>query len=257
MAEECEANGATVVTHIGDVTDKDGLRAFIDEQDDEQEIDLVIANAGVSEQTVGLQTDIVAATRALFAVNVDGVFNTILPLVERMKERRTGQIAIMSSLSGFGGIPSMTSYAASKNAVRAYAHGLRGLLFRYNIYVSVVMPGCVLARWRHLLRPITCSHCCCSYVKSAMTDKSKLSKPFMWDTDVACSYIAKRLSEDTPSIVFPLPLHWAVWLMQSLPVSVRDWAGGMGLFGELAYFKKRRKDREEEKKIREARRKAE
>jgi NADP-dependent 3-hydroxy acid dehydrogenase YdfG len=38
--------------------------------------------------------------RGVFATNVDGVFNSLFPLVETMRTRRSGQIAVVSSLSG-------------------------------------------------------------------------------------------------------------------------------------------------------------
>lgn len=236
VANECDAKGADVVAHKLDVSDEKACEKFILDEDDRENIDLVIANAGVSEATAGddVARDIVKATRTLFSINVNGVFNTVLPLIERMKERRTGQIAIMSSMSGFGSFPMMTAYAASKSAVKAWGSGLRGLLHRYNIYVSVIMPA---------------------YVKSDMTDKSKLPKPFMWSQKKAAKYIRYNLEIDTETIIFPWPVHMFVWFLQSLPVAVKEFLGRTGLVGELKYFRKRKSDYEAEKAARAAREK--
>lgn len=71
-----------------DVTDRQGMERFLFAVDRDAPVDLVIANAGVSESTCGLKHDLAAATRKLFAVNVDGVFNTLLPLLPRMQASR-------------------------------------------------------------------------------------------------------------------------------------------------------------------------
>lgn len=52
-------------------------------------VDLVIANAGIFDTSKEDRDDIATATRKHFAVNVDGVFNTILPLIPRMQVRNT------------------------------------------------------------------------------------------------------------------------------------------------------------------------
>lgn len=70
-----------------DVTDRQRMEKFIVDVDKSSPVDLVIANAGITEETSGTTGDIVAATRKLYAVNVEGVFNSILPLVPRMQVR--------------------------------------------------------------------------------------------------------------------------------------------------------------------------
>ena len=110
VAEACAAKGAHVLQGNMDVTDRDEMAAFILKLDDASPVDLVIANAGVSEETAGVAADVVAATRTLYDVNVGGVFNTVLPLIPRMKERKRGQIAIMSSLAGTSGFPTFVAY---------------------------------------------------------------------------------------------------------------------------------------------------
>ena len=90
-----------------------------------------------------LERDIVGATRALFATNVDGVFNTILPLLPAMKARGAGRIVLMSSMASTGPMSGAVAYSATKAAVRTYGEALRGLLYRDGIRVNVVCPGYV------------------------------------------------------------------------------------------------------------------
>ncbi len=66
------------------------------------ELDLVIANAGISVSTRkkgAAAADIADAD--VFATNVDGVVNTVTPAITSMRARGHGQIALMSSLASF------------------------------------------------------------------------------------------------------------------------------------------------------------
>ena len=152
----------------------------------------MIANAGISENVLGLdRSDIAVATRALFSTNVDGVFNTILPLVAPMKGRRAGCIVIMSSLCSQGPLPGAVAYSATKVAVRTYGEALRGLLHRDGVRVSVICPG---------------------YVESEMT-KANDSKDNvdMMSMERAVAIIAAGIASDTAVISFPSTIHTYFW----------------------------------------------
>jgi len=174
----------------------------------------VIANAGVSAKTGGFSGDIVASTRQLFAINVDGVFNTVLPFISLMKERQSGQIAIMSSLAGIGLLPEATDYSASKTAIRIWGEGLRTLLYRDNIFVNVICPG---------------------FVESPMTDSnSDYRMPLMQTMPNAIDRITTGLASDEPVIIFPRLVYLFAWLLNLLPPDVRhtlargSWIPGFG-----------------------------
>ena len=49
---------------------------------------------------------------------VDGVLNTVFPILPAMQQRRAGQIGIMASLAAYRGFPGAPAYGASKAAVR-------------------------------------------------------------------------------------------------------------------------------------------
>lgn len=141
VSATCEARGATVRTHTGDVTAREPLRSWIMAVDGAAPLDLVIANAGVTETTIGAEADLERAARSIFDVNVTGVFNTIFPALEGMRKRGTGQIALISSIAGYGALTGSAAYTASKAAVRVYGDALRAQLAREGIAVSVVCPG--------------------------------------------------------------------------------------------------------------------
>ena len=182
------------------MADAPGLSAWLLGVDKEAPVDWVVANAGVSEETAGLERDVVAATKALFSANVDGVFNTILPLLPAMKERKSGRVVIMSSLAATAPLAGATAYSATKAAVRTYGEALRGLLYRDGVRVNVVCPG---------------------YVESDMTKALTHHLPGLMSMDAAVECIVDGLARDVAVIQFPFFIHTGVALVgRVLPPSL-------------------------------------
>lgn len=145
VAAACKARGAAVETALMDVCEREALAAWLLEIDGKKPIDLVIANAGISGGSGGhsVMGEEPEQLRRIMAVNLDGVFNTVLPLIPLMTGRKRGQIALMSSLAGLRGLPGAPAYSTSKAAVLAYGQALRGWLGMRGVKVSVIMPGFV------------------------------------------------------------------------------------------------------------------
>lgn len=195
----CREKGADVTAIAVDVTDRSAMAAWITASDDTRPLDLVIANAGISGGTGGgavLHGESAAQVRKIFAVNLDGVLNTIEPVLPRMMERRRGQIALMSSLAGFSGWPGAPSYSASKGAVRLYGEALRGALAGSGVRVSVICPG---------------------FIRTPMTAVNDYKMPFMLDVGKAASVIAAGLARNRGRIAFPPGTYFLAGLLGILP----------------------------------------
>lgn len=201
VAHAARGAGADVYTRVLDVTDRDGMAEWIGDCDAIRPLELVIANAGISAGT-GPLGESEAQTRAIFAVNLDGVMNTVLPAVAAMRPRRIGQIALMSSLASFRGMPGAPAYCASKAAVRVWGEGLRGELARDNIRVSVICPGFVVTR---------------------MTDVNTFPMPFLMKADKAAAIMARGLAANRGRISFPWQMAALSWLAAALPDRLMDW----------------------------------
>ncbi|HEY4136713.1 MAG TPA: SDR family NAD(P)-dependent oxidoreductase [Alphaproteobacteria bacterium] len=222
IAETCRAKGATVHATVVDVTDRDAMAAWIAESDALAPLDLVIANAGISGgsggdgstdgSTLGRASKIESAEQArrIFAVNVDGAMNTVLPAIDAMRAHAPrdndgapfkGQIAIVSSLAGFRGLPGAPAYCASKAAVRAWGEGLRGTLATDAIRLSVVCPG---------------------FVRTPMTAVNPFPMPFLMDAEPAAANIYRGLLNDKARIAFPWPLYALVWFVALLTPALTD-----------------------------------
>jgi len=196
VGSACQAKGSDVVLGAIDVTDKPAMERFLLDFDQKNPVDLVIANAGVSMGTSGASKDLVASTRIIYQINVDGVFNTVLPLLQAMKDRRSGQIAIMSSVAGTGILPESAAYSSSKTAMRTWGEALRAMVYRDGVFVNVICPG---------------------FVESPMTDNAGRTgtyMPLLVKMPDAIRRIVQGLESDEPVIIFPRLLYFFGILFQ-------------------------------------------
>ncbi len=200
VAEACRSAGAAVRPALVDVTDAQAMDGFVRTCHGERPLDLVIANAGISAGTGGGGED-AEQTRAILAVNLDGVVNSALPAAACMTARGRGQIAIMSSLAAFRGFPGAPAYCASKAAVRVWGEALRGQLAPAGVGVSVICPG---------------------FVKSRMTAVNDFPMPFLMDADKAAAIIRRGLARNKARIAFPWPLALVNWALAALPPGLTD-----------------------------------
>ena len=196
----CEELKANVVLEIVDVTEKLATKNWIEKIEENYPLDLVVANAGISAGTAG-GVESFDQVQKIFSTNVDGVLNIIHPAIEKMKIRKSGQIALISSLAGFRGLPSSPAYSASKAAIRVYAEGLRGNLAKFGISVNAVCPG---------------------YVKTPMTAVNEFPMPFLMSSEKCASIIKGDLSKNKSRIAFPFPFYFLVWLASLLSCKITD-----------------------------------
>ncbi len=196
IAALCRARGAEAATAIVDVTDRPLMAEWIAAADRAAPLDLVIANAGVSGGSGWSGGESADQTRRIFAVNLDGLVNTVLPAIEAMRPRRKGQIALMASLSGFRGFPSAPAYCASKAAVRVWGEGLRGGLAKDGIGVTVICPG---------------------FVRTPMTAVNRFPMPFLMTAEKAGSLMRRGIDANRARLSYPWPMAAIAWLLAALP----------------------------------------
>ncbi len=137
VAGEIAAAGhARPETRVLDVTRADDVRQVIDALARERPIDVLVNNAGSCRQSLFLDTPL-ADLEAELALDYWGAVHTTRAVLPHMIARRRGAIVNVSSLLGSVASPTTASYCASKAALEAWTHALRGEVAMYGIDLSI------------------------------------------------------------------------------------------------------------------------
>lgn len=206
QAEAAQLAGSIIVLD-GDVTDAEDMEhtvAAIEYQ--HGPVALAVLNAGIYLPARGEDLNHEVFERS-FAVNLHGVVNCLVPAVRHMRARGHGQIAFVSSLAGYGGLPGAAAYGASKAALINMAESLNFELERMGIHVQLVTPG---------------------YVDTPLTANNKFEMPDILSAQQAADAIAAGLKSSAFDISFPKGMVYRAKLMKLLPYSL--------YFRVLGYF---------------------
>lgn len=201
VAEQCRRAGAEAETTALDLGDADKVAGWVRGADARHALDLAIACAGISGET-GHPGDHPDLSRRIMRVNVEGVINTIEPLLPAMRSRRRGQIGIVASVAGMRGISRGPVYSGSKAALIVLGQGWREALAPYDVGVTVLCPG---------------------YVRTPLADVQRFRKPFMLDPEDAARRMLDALTNNRARVTFPWPIAVAGWLFRALPGRLTRW----------------------------------
>jgi len=180
----------------GDVTDSAEMAEIVRRIDgDGKGLALAVFNAGIYLPVHG-ETLKIADFDKSFAVNLSGVVNGLVPALEQMKARRQGQLAIVSSVTGYGGMPTSAAYGATKAALINMAESLKFDLDKLGVRIQVINPG---------------------FVDTPATADNSFAMPALLKPEEAARRIAKGLKSDTFEITFPRRFTYVLKALQLLP----------------------------------------
>ena len=200
-AESAKLSGRIVATP-GDVTDPEAMAAIVDRiVADSGPLALAIFNAGVFLPVAGEALE-ASRFRKTFDVNLMGVVNGLVPVVEAMKQAGQGQIAIVSSVAGYSGLPSSAAYGASKAALTNMAESLKFDFDKLGIRIQVIHPG---------------------FVDTPATEKNPFEMPALMKVEDAAKRIVEGLAKDQFEITFPRRFTYVLKFLKMLPYPVYFW----------------------------------
>ncbi len=201
------ASGQTAMALACDVADAAAVKAAVAQVEQTWgPIDLAIANAGLGDPTPLAQMQLADAAY-IMNVNFMGMLHLFDAVRPSMLARRSGHFVGVASLAGFRGLPQSGVYSASKAAMQAFLEAARIELLPLGITVSTVNPG---------------------FVKTPLTDRNTVKKPFMISPERAAVIVANGLERRAREVNFPEPTATAMRLLRLAPNWLFDAVVGAG-----------------------------
>jgi len=197
-AMEQASNGysGSVIAVPLDVTQNDSvLSAFEQITKADKRLDLVILNAGYYEPVEFSDLSLEHFEKT-YDVNLRGVVRCLLPTLKYFSTHKHGHIAIVSSVSGFRGLPKAAAYGSSKAALINMAESLKPECNAHSIKLSLINPG---------------------FVKSKLTDQNEFNMPFIMETSDAAKRIVNGLERSAFELTFPKRFTYWFKLLRILP----------------------------------------
>lgn len=138
---DLESRGAEVLAISCDVGNEDDVRRMVNIAIEQfGSIDVLICNAGVIQ--VGQFRSMESADfHKAMDIMFFGTLYPVLAVVPHMRERKSGRIALITSIGGKISVPYLLPYNSSKFAAVGLGEGLRAELAPDGIVVTTIIPG--------------------------------------------------------------------------------------------------------------------
>ena len=135
--------------------------------------------------------------RKIMEVNFFGTVNSINAVYDYYKDKKSGQISIVSSVAGYRGLPAAGAYCASKSALSSFAESLYFDFKRDNVRISLVSPG---------------------FIKTPMTDQNDFPMPMIKSPEFAAEQMFKGLTRSKSfEIHFPKTFTSLMKVLKVIP----------------------------------------
>jgi NAD(P)-dependent dehydrogenase (short-subunit alcohol dehydrogenase family) len=196
LGEEAATAGGTVVPFVMDVTQQTAVSQAVGLIEDRLGgIDLALLNAGTYVR-FGVEEFTAEAFGRQIDINVMGTVNCLNPLLVSMRQRQSGHIAVVSSLTAYRGLPYASAYGASKAALTNMCEAMKPELDALGIQMTVIHPG---------------------FVKTPLTDRNEFAMPFLMEAEEAARRIVDGLERGAFEIAFPRRLAFLLKIARCLP----------------------------------------
>ena len=214
LLKEISDNNSNISSFPLDVTDKSKCKEVFKEIKNKFEnIDICFFSTGTWNPKKEKDID-VEQIEDVFKINFFGTLNSIKAVEEYFKNKKSGKIAIVSSIAGYRGLPNSTGYGPSKSALNNLAESLYFDFGLSNVRVCLVSPG---------------------FIKTPMTDKNDFKMPFLKTAEYAADKIYDGLvNKNIFEIHFPKSLTLILKLFSFLPSKLY-----FSLIGKMTKYQKK------------------
>jgi NAD(P)-dependent dehydrogenase (short-subunit alcohol dehydrogenase family) len=202
LAAEAKALKGHVVAFPCDVTDEQAMRGTFEAIEAELgPITLAVFNAGNYYPARGYALETGNFTKS-FQINVFGVVFGLVPLVDRMRERGRGQIAIVGSATAYRGLPLASAYGSTKAALNYMAESLKFDFDKINVRIQIINPG---------------------FIETPLTRNNKFLMPALMQVGEASERIVRGLKTGGFEVSFPRRLTLMAKIFNLFPHSFYFW----------------------------------
>lgn len=138
--------------------------------------------------------------RKIMETNFFGTINSINSVIDYFKNKKSGNIVVVSSVASYRGLPAAGAYCASKSALTSFAESLFFELKRHNIKISIISPG---------------------FIKTPMTDKNSFLMPMIQTPEFAANKIYNGIIyKNNFEIHFPKSFTYLMKIIKILPYNI-------------------------------------
>ena len=197
LLKELSQNYSNIHSFPLDVTDSEMCKIVFQQITEKfNNIEICVFGTGIhdpkSEKKFNLEK-----IKEIMSVNYFGTINSINSIYRYFKEKKNGQISIISSVAGYRGLPAAGAYCASKSALSSFTESLYFDMRRFNVKVSLINPG---------------------FIKTPMTDQNDFPMPLIKSVEFAANQIFVGLTKKNSfEIHFPKSFTYLMKLIQLLP----------------------------------------
>jgi NAD(P)-dependent dehydrogenase (short-subunit alcohol dehydrogenase family) len=138
--------------------------------------------------------------RKIMNINFFGVLNCIKTVEDYFKNKKDGQISIVSSIAAYRGLPNSSGYGPSKAALTNLTESLYFDFKKHNVRISLISPG---------------------FIKTPLTNQNTFNMPFIKTPEFAANKMYDGLTKGKAfEIHFPKELTLILKFLRILPYKV-------------------------------------
>jgi len=191
------AENPNIFAYPLDVTQKENVtKTFNNIIEDFKNVDICLFCSGTYDPKLEQEINI-EQNKFVMETNYFGVLNCIKAVETYFKNKKSGQISIVSSVAAYRGLPNSSGYGPSKAALTNLTESIYFDFKKHNVKISLVSPG---------------------FIKTPLTDKNEFPMPFIRSPEFAADKIFQGLTKKNIfEIHFPLGLTLTLKFLRILP----------------------------------------
>ncbi|ABC21533.1 SDR family NAD(P)-dependent oxidoreductase [Rhodospirillum rubrum] len=199
VAEADRSKGGSIHPFALDTTQPEAVAAGVEAiEGGLGPITQAVLNAG-TDQSMGVADFSTQTLRAVIEVNLLGTASCLEAVLPPMRRRKSGRIAVVSSVAGYRGLPTAAAYGPTKAALTNMMESLKIEAAQAGILLQVINPG---------------------FVRTPLTDRNPFPMPFLIEADEAAARIADGLRSKAFEITFPKRFTYGLKLARLLPYAL-------------------------------------